>query len=330
VDLDSLYVSNDAGTSWTVLALPDGFSFTSHLACSDAKTCAGGGVLDSKPVFISTTDGGHQWTIKPISFSDEIVALTCVSASTCNGIAAPASVIPEIDLGGLGGDAMPDEVFVQTTDGGNTWSTGALPVDDFIAGMTCSSSTSCVAIGYSAITNPSGFALETSNAGASWSNGSLPSGLSFAYVSKLSCGDARHCMALGFISNPLVTGIITTSDGGATWDLQRLPSEVRDPQMWDVSCSSAEQCWVAGEEAVPRSVGKAIDYGSSVVLGTIDGGATWSKTTFVVPAGAPNDIGGDAYMAVGTISCPSANVCVALGASDQGSTNTPVYSNVAP
>jgi hypothetical protein len=66
--------------------------------------------------------------------------------------------------------------------------------------------------------------------------------------------------------------------------------------------------------------------GSGVLLGTNDGEATWMKMTFHILPGAPEDIGADAYMSVGQISCPSTTECVALGVVDQGSRFTPVYS----
>jgi hypothetical protein len=51
---------------------------------------------------------------------------------------------------------------------------------------------------------------------------------------------------------------------------------------------------------------------------------TWSKVTFIVPPGAPNYYG-QSYMAVGAISCPAADACIALGISAQGAKSTPAY-----
>lgn len=97
------------------------------------------------------------------------------------------------------------------------------------------------------------------------------------------------------------------------------------PSLDDVGCTDADTCWVTGSEAVPQGD----DGGSSMVLGTTAGGVTWSKATFTVPPGAPEDVGHDAYLSVGQISCPVGGTgCVALGSVDQGSATTPVYSNV--
>jgi hypothetical protein len=356
-DFDSLYVSNDGGSSWAVLALPGGFSFTAPLSCSGAVVCAGGGVLNGEPVFITTADGGHQWTVLPLSISGELVKLVCVSASTCNGIAAPASVATAIVADGdpTAQQTNADETFVRSTNGGQTWTTSSLGANDFVVSLACPTATNCRAIGYS-LSAPqvsgdfSGFVLATSDGGTSWHNGVLPPSFGFGYLSTLSCADLAHCMASGLVvapnpyqcgvsSEPIgasgsgcssgateeVTGIVTTTDGGATWQLHSLPADVPLPQLFAVSCSSASTCWVAGEEAVPQGN----NGGSAVVLGTTDGGTTWAKVTFTIPPGAPNDVGGDAYMEVGSISCPGTPGCLALGVSDQGSKTTPVYSDVA-
>lgn len=123
------------------------------------------------------------------------------------------------------------------------------------------------------------------------------------------------------------TGVVTSSDGGATWNLKSLPADVPLPLLSSVSCSSAEQCRVAGSEAVPQGTVNNMNGGSSVVLGTTDGGASWSKTTFVVPSGALVAPGTDSYLYVGQISRPTTNTCVGLGIADQGSRSTPTYSN---
>jgi hypothetical protein len=101
---------------------------------------------------------------------------------------------------------------------------------------------------------------------------------------------------------------------------------VPEPTLSDVSCASGSLCFVSGEEAVPQQVGASYNGGSSIVLGTSNGGTTWTRSTFTVPTNAPNDVGGDAYMAIGQISCPSTGFCLGLGVSDQGSASTPVYS----
>ena len=62
-----------------------------------------------------------------------------------------------------------------------------------------------------------------------------------------------------------------------------------------------------------------------MLLGTTDGGSTWSKVTFSAPAGASN-YDEQSYLSLGFITCPTANVCIANGTTAQGSPTAPIYS----
>jgi hypothetical protein len=353
-DFDSLYFSGDGGTKWFVLPLPSGFSFTTPLTCARSQTCAAGGTRGGKPVLVATANGGHQWTITPLSTTGELVELTCLSATTCDGVTAPSSVVSAI----ANGEPLRqgDEAFVQTTDGGATWTRNPLPADNAVSSLACPTATHCIMLGYPIIARQgpqvSGFARVTIDAGTTWTAGVLPPNFGFLdYSSDLSCGDATRCMAIGltlgtvprecagtngpdgsFIhscspsSRTIVSGVITTADGGLTWERKSLPGDVPAPGLSDVSCAAGSLCWAAGQEAVPQQTGNGVNSVSSVVLGTIDGGASWTRTTFHALENAPNDRGGDAYMSIGDISCPSAYFCLGLGVVDQGSKSTPVYS----
>jgi photosystem II stability/assembly factor-like uncharacterized protein len=358
-EFGALYVSQDAGSSWVVLPLPSGLSATSGLSCPGPETCAAGGVLNGQSVFLSTADGGHQWRIVPFTVGGDLISLSCSSASTCNGVTAPSSEAYALQNGLSPHDLQFTETFVRTTDAGGRWNlTHQFPDGDHVASMSCPSALQCIIVGYPVTAlfgpNPSGFVASTRDGGDHWSPGQLPHGFGFFYVnSGISCADTAYCMALGQIvvpnpdqcegasqpppagfvgcsSGPTVgvSGIATTNDGGTTWQMRSLPSNVPLPEMSAMSCASASICWLSGEEAVPQDNGSGggSNGGSSVILGTVDGGATWTKVTFTVPPGAPEDIGHDSYMAIGEISCPTTTACIALGVSDQGSPSTAVYS----
>jgi hypothetical protein len=66
-----------------------------------------------------------------------------------------------------------------------------------------------------------------------------------------------------------------------------------------------------------------------MVLGTTNGGLTWSRVTFRVPGTAPNFYG-QSYLSIGSIDCPSAAVCVVLGVGAQCSPYIPTYSFTVP
>ena len=77
-------------------------------------------------------------------------------------------------------------------------------------------------------------------------------------------------------------------------------------------------------------VGKiGVDMGSPVLIGTTDGGSTWSKVVFSTPATAPNPTG-QSYLSMGSVTCPTARVCLAHGMAAQNANYAPVYSLVVP
>ncbi len=327
---DDVYASGDAGRTWSVLPMPSGIDATfARPSCWAAQACAVAGAVGGTSVLASTVDGGHQWRITSTGLPGDLVQLHCSSQDSCHGVSAP----PYVAFALIPPPQPPDESFVTTTDGGTSWITTALPSDDWVSAMACPTTEDCVMVGYPK--DPShplgfstpGFALWTRDGGTTWAPGQLPQGLQFASLNvELSCPDATICMATGQLPGGVQSAVVTTADGGETWKLRRLPASVPDPQLSSVSCAGPTDCWVAGEQAVSQTKPSGgADGGSAVLLGTVDGGGTWNTTTFTIPSGAPEDVGSDAYMSIGQISCPSSNECVGLGTVDVSSTFTPVY-----
>lgn len=352
--LGGLYVSTNGASTWSVLALPPAVTLSSELTCVSALVCAAGGLEGGTTVFVETRDGGHRWTVTTTGAGGGLVQLSCVSAARCMALSVTASAVGPL----IGGAAAPmplQEQFVRTSNGGSSWTATALPATVLFSSLQCTSVTRCIAIGAPVDTRlapPHGIALWTGDGGARWQRASLPAGVGFDELSSLSCSGSEDCMAVGAVTvaNPspcssaaqslqtasgtdpaaascstgatvVVSTMIATADGGRTWQVKPVPSTVPEPQLDDVACATPSVCWAAGTEAVAR--GETL--GSSVLLGTADAGGTWTVDTVAVPANARNDQGGDAYMAVGSISCPSATVCVGLGVVDQGAEFAPVY-----
>jgi hypothetical protein len=125
-------------------------------------------------------------------------------------------------------------------------------------------------------------------------------------------------------ANALISTVVTSSDGGSTWRLRALPADIPIPQLDSLSCATATVCWAAGQEAVPELVGNAHNDGSPVMIGTADGGVSWSKATFTIPTDAPKYLG-QSFLGIGDISCPSTSACLALGGGAQSAPSTPIY-----
>jgi photosystem II stability/assembly factor-like uncharacterized protein len=170
----------------------------------------------------------------------------------------------------------------------------------------------------------------TTDDGAHWSAGVFPAGFD---PEQLSCANALDCSVIGAINpsgSPVsVPKLASTTNGGKSWAFDPIPTDVPGPNFIGLSCPGPKECWVSGGEAVSQQIGNTTDGDSSMILGTTDGGATWSRVTFSVPHGAPN-YDGQSFQSIGLISCATANVCVALGATAQGSPSAPAYSLVVP
>ena len=384
---ESLYVSTDVGSTWSVLPLPAGFDPTSPIACSGATDCAAGGTYQGKPVLVATRNGGHSFVITPLPAADgNLYSLSCPSASFCAGLVAQSADATSTPT---------DATFLSTSDGGSTFFDAPILARDSMQSLTCSSSLDCTAVGTSdALRNDltAGVVARTTDGGHTWVAGALPAGFGIDYLSQLSCADALHCSVTGtiaitvanspqcasipksqsgmtgttttptttvqspavqsisqvesraaaeaaqsttnsFTCNPgdqsIISDVASTDDGGLTWTPDPLPADVPQPGITGLSCPTDNECWAAGSDAVPEQVGNTSNGGSSVLLGTTDGGLTWSKVTFSVPQSAPN-YEGQSYLSIGSIDCPSAQACVALGAAAQSSPSAPVYSLVVP
>ena len=327
---ESLYVSPDAGSTWSELPMPRGFAPTSPIACASTSDCVAGGTYEGQPALVSTHDGGHSFTVDPLPAGDgNLYALSCPSEAFCAGLAATSA-----DSNGTPIDAT----LLSTSNGGSTFTDEPILAGASMQLLSCASSVDCTVVGRSDALSRSdvtaGVTAITTDGGHTWMPGTLPAGFGIDYLSQLSCADALHCSVTGKIASTvnnkeLISDVASTSNDGLLWTSDPMPADVPQPQLSGLACPSDNECWAAGTAAIPQRIGNVSDGGSSVLLGTIDGGSTWSKVTFSVPAGAPN-YDGQSYLSIGLISCPSSSVCVALGEAAQSSPSAPVYSLVVP
>jgi photosystem II stability/assembly factor-like uncharacterized protein len=264
--------------------------------------------------FLSTSDEGATFSDSPIIAGDSMESLTCVSNLSCTAIGWNNAFGPnDLDAG----------LAAVTSDGGKTWTAGTLPLGlgvDYETKVSCSDAEHCSMLGEVEI--PQQYLTQCPV------NPAIPSAApQDAAVQAYAQAEARAAMAEKQTfscptsgNNPVVyQAIASTQDGGVSWSVDSLPAGLPQPFFLGISCSTATQCWVTGEAALPQQVGASYDEGSSILLGTNDGGATWSNVTY----------NGQAYLSLASIACPSAVTCVALGVGPQNASSVPTYTLVS-
>jgi photosystem II stability/assembly factor-like uncharacterized protein len=106
-------------------------------------------------------------------------------------------------------------------------------------------------------------------------------------AASVSCGDAKHCWAVG-LGSGVTAAIDATADGGTRWAAQPVPANVS--VLASVSCVDRRHCVAVGAAGA-----------TGVVVSTDDGGASWAVGQ--APSGAA---------AVVAIDCVTKRLCVAL------------------
>jgi hypothetical protein len=333
-----LVTTSNGGKSFAIHPLPAGDGHLDTLSCPSTRYCAGlaasSEFLDigtTNATFLSTTDGGTHFNDVPILAGDSMDSLTCSSSHECTTVGWSNALGPNDWTAG---------VAARTTDGGRTWRPGTLPVGFGIDGsrLSCADADHCSVTGIIGITttNPpqcrSIPVPSTPSPTTTIPSAQSPAVRTIARAESLAAEDANLKAAAsshgGFSCSSgqgSVSDVASTSNGGLSWTPDPLPVDVPQPMLTDLSCPTVDQCWASGSDAEPEQIGIAYNGGSSILLGTTDGGLTWSRVTFNVPAGAPNYYG-QSYLSMGSIACPSAGHCVALGIGAQSSPSIPTYS----
>lgn len=326
---NNVYSSSDGGSSWRQLALPSGVYADTTLSCTSSQQCSFGGGqfigVDSngkpimEPVLVSTANGGSSWEVANIPLPSDgsfqlwgnvsVASLQCLSASHCDAVLWA-------NFGGPGLNTIVDNIFVQTSDGGQTWSSMILPGQPApnaqgstaptvsavnTNALSCPTTQFCIAsTSISSSNGTTSLIWRTENGGATWSLSSLPNGL--ISVGPISCPDAEHCWTIAWpLSGNDAGQLLESSDGGASW-ASRTPTSTSPSTSWGTaSCPTDNNCWLAGEVKGANS--------TSVVYATSNGGQTWSKAPLPTSVGALSA----PLKGIDTIDCNADLTCIVLG-----------------
>ena len=217
--------------------------------------------------------------------ASDLGAVSCATARRCwaVGIAGPNPA-----------PATGVAVIAATKDGGLNWTAqqvagGSTPQ---LSGVSCPTSTECMAVGSNGASLPgSGVVITTSDAGAIWSAASSPQNA--LVVSSVTCASPTDCTAI--VSDGTSTWSAHSPDFGQSWQQEGdLPSTFQPEN--DLTCLAGGICLDAGYVPTSNS------HGQGAVAVSADGGQTWALAS--VPAGVG---------VLQSTACPSTSVCLAAG-----------------
>ena len=296
---ESIYASNDFGSTWTVYPMPGGFVATTPLVCTDDTNCAAGGTYNSQSVLVTTSDSGHTFSVDPLPPSvGTIYSLACPSTSSCRALVATHDDTNSVPI---------DATFLSTNDDGRHFVDQPIVSGDSMQQIACSTNSSCTVIGSrdaGADEWTSGVAAVTNDGGQSWSAGAFPAGFGIDFSPEISCADALDCSVLGTIemtvANSPVCGPATSS--GPTTLPDQSPA-VRTIANLEYGYAVAALKGNLGDVVACQTGGNG-EVVISDIASTSDGGLTWT------PEQLPSDV---PQPQLNDISCPSSSECWVSG-----------------
>jgi hypothetical protein len=271
------------GATWSTVpsAQPGTTGSLSGVSCISAAACiAVGGYGDASGIYTMVQQwNGNAWSLVPSPSPgtelDNLTGVSCTSSMDCVAVGASS----DENNGG-------DQTLVESWDG-NAWSVVPSPnpsTDDELNGVSCTSSTWCVAVGFD---QGKGLPITESWDGSSWSVTSNPGAAGPLYG--VSCTSSSSCMAVGG-SNP-EQGTMALAWDGTSWTALVTPPA--GDTLEGVSCPNTTDCVAVGYSDGSPSLIEAWD------------GSAWSIS--------PNPSPGSYSNTLSAVSCSSPTTCAATG-----------------
>jgi hypothetical protein len=265
------------------------------VACPAAHECLMAGSYTNSatnPDTFAELWNGSGWSLQPTPGEDGdtgsgLSAISCPSEHVC---LAAGSITPGI---GEPMSAVTDTLIERWT--GSRWikpggqpenpaeSIGNSP-DNELAGLSCSSSKTCTAVGYADNAGPSCRYCGTLAARLGAHGWKLERPSQATSLVSVACPTATRCIAVGSQG--------AAEWNGKTWTLER-SAKPRRGTLTAVSCSTRKLCIAVGTR-------------HGAVFAERWNGRTWSAQAIRTPSGAK-------AVAVSGVSCPSARSCVLVG-----------------
>jgi hypothetical protein len=298
------------GTSWaqqTAAAPPAGHQGTilSGIGCSASNACtAVGSYYDASfnQWALAQRWNGTTWVAQTLprpagSLGTDLSGVACTSSTSC------------IAVGSYTDSSSVSQPFAATWNGTSWTQTAAVPT---VAGSTgtgltsisCSSGTSCMAVGTYLDGTGTPLPYSATWSGSSWTRRTVatPSGASATFLTSVSCTTGTACTTVGYSTTSLgAVFAVAERWNGTTWAQQSLaapPAGSTGTALLGVSCTSSSHCSAVGYSLSATGVLTPLAEG-------------WNGTTWAVQATPNPDPTNGA--AVNGISCTSSTACTSVG-----------------
>jgi hypothetical protein len=305
------------GTEWKIQSLPlPAEAVTSLLygaSCTSSTSCVAVGQYGKSGT--GTTTGlaeswnGTEWklqsTPKPEkSVANVLQAVSCTSSTACTATGEEYS------------STLVTWLTLAERWNGTEWAIQTTPSPEkaesiYLAGVSCTSSTFCTAVGHYENSSGHEATLDESWNGTEWKLQSTPNAEEATETSLegVSCISSSACTAVGYSggSGPFTTYAVAEYWNGTEWKIQPTPNskEASYRRLYGVSCTSATFCTAVGENNTPGSEKYA----------TL--AESWNGTEWKVQSTPTLEGSGSSRLE--DVSCSSSTACTATGY-DKGAT----------
>jgi hypothetical protein len=247
--IDDTLIESWDGTSWSIVASPNPGTQGSYLnavSCTSATRCVAVGYyfdesLLKNETLIESWDGG-SWSI--VTSANQVNSANALFGVSCAGAGC-------IAVGVSVGGAETSQTLTESWNGA-AWSITSSPdpgsgLLDELGGVTCTSSTSCVAVGdYENGSSVDQTLVESWN-GSIWSLVSSPDeGSANNALGKVACTTATNCVAVGsYFNGTDVQQTLVESWNGSIWSLVSSPNHGSGTNALYGVSSAGPANWVA-------------------------------------------------------------------------------------
>src|SRR5437764_3761873 len=232
-----------AASGWTIQNTPSpGVSTADGVACPAANACVAVGHGSSQ----AEAWNGTTWTLEPVPIPAgaggiELTGVACTSVDACTAV-------------GYSARPFNTSTLVEAWNG-TSWSIQSSPNpggpgnDAELTGVSCTSASSCVAVGfYHPAVGPATDALAEVWDGSSCKirQAVTPSGATYVALDGVSCTSTSNCIAVGSQDG----STLAERWDGKSWSMQSTasaPGIGNDGTLSSVDCTSANNCMAVGD-----------------------------------------------------------------------------------